>query len=419
MIKQLGVRPFLRYVAAASLWASTVQGQAQPASAVETGSAAVSGSAQPNNTEFDRGLAALNAGQHDDAIAAFNAAYAADGNPTALMNLGIAYTNAGQLNNAVEALTRYTERADAMREAESITAVKTEIERIRTSNGVVVVHVTPETAAIQVDGQVMSPINGELFVTPGQRHFVIFAEGFVSYDQMMAVAAGRFSLDVTLIAVSAVPVQLPDPNAKPAKPVSDADAADEPEKAPGLSCVLNNVCFGPVLSLIGPPNLFGGGLHFRLGEYFGAGVDYQVTPSISFDPVSVSSSLFSVNARVYPFANAFFLGGGFGYQSIRGELANSDVTVAANAGFPAAMTSIGFFGKDGFVMGMDLAVMFPLGSSNVQITDMTVHRDINGMMIPQSEIDSARADVQSQLTKVVDALPVFFQLNLLRIGYMF
>lgn len=420
MFKQSGFGPFLRYVAAASIWAGTAYGQASPvADPNAAASAAVSGSAVPSNAEFDRGLAALQAGQHQDAIAAFTAAYAADGNPAALMNLGIAFTNAGKLNSAVEALTRYTERADIVREAQTIEAVRAEIARIRSENGVVVVHLTPEAAAIQVDGEMLSPVGGELIVSPGHRRFVIFAEGFVSYDQMMAVAPGRFSLDVKLTPVSEVPVQLPAPQAAAKKPVTDADAADEREDSPGLDCAIKNVCFGPVLSLIGPPNLFGGGLHFRLGDYFGAGVDYQLTPSISFDPVSVSSSLFSVNARVYPFAGAFFLGGGFGYQSITGELANSDVTVAANASFPAAMASIGFFGRDGFVMGMDLGVMFPLGSNRVAITDMKVNREFAGMTVPQSEIDNARADVQDQLSKVVDAMPVFFQLNLLRIGYLF
>jgi hypothetical protein len=419
MFNQSTLRPFLRYVAAASIWASTAQAEAVPSETSATPPAAVSDTAAPTNVDFDRGMAALQAGQHQDAIAAFNVAYAADHNPVALMNLGIAYTNAGMLNHAVESLTRYTELADSIRDLETITAVKAEIERIRSANGVVVVHVAPENASIQVDGQMVSPIGGELFVAPGQRHFVVFADGYVNYDQMMAVAPGRFALDVTLVLLSAVPVAVPAQDLIAPTPVADAYVADEPEKSRGLNCALNNVCFGPVLSLIGPPNLFGGGLHFRLGEYFGAGVDYQMTPSISFDPISVSSSLFSINARIYPFTNAFFLGGGFGYQSIHGQLSNSDVTVGANASFPAAMASIGFMGRDGFVMGMDLGVMFPLGSSHVQITNMEVHRDFQGQTIPQSEIDDARGEVQTQLKKVVDAMPVFFQLNLLRIGYLF
>lgn len=376
------------------------------------------------NPEFERGLAALQAGQHTVAIEAFSAAYAQDGNPAALMNLGIAYTNQGLLNHAVEALTRYTERADRTRDAQSIALVQGELERLRTNNGVVVVHVSPENASIQVDGIVLSPLNGELVVAPGQRRFVIFADGYVNYDQKMAVAAGRFSLDVTLTHVSAAKVDLPAANPAPVadntKPViSDAEAADEPETDEPMNCALTSVCFGPVLALIGPPNLFGGGLHFRLGEYFGAGVDYQAMPSITFDPVAVSASLFSVNARVYPFGGAFFLGGGFGYQSVRGELANSDVTVAANASFPAAMASLGFMGRDGFVMGMDVGLLFPLGRTRVEVEEMTVHRDLNGFEVPESEVEAARAEVESQVNKVVDAMPVFVQLNLLRIGYLF
>ena len=117
--------------------------------------------------------------------------------------------------------------------------------------------------------------------------------GGMEYEMAKDLAAGH-AVPVLASPAAAAPVASPAQEPKSQKPVSDADAADEPEKAPGLNCVLNNVCFGPVLSLIGPPNLFGGGLHFRLGEYFGAGVDYQLTPSISFDPVSVSSSLFSI-----------------------------------------------------------------------------------------------------------------------------
>lgn len=426
MTKQSGFRPFLRYVAAVSLWASVAQAQEVPPPASvpapqATETAAVSGNGSTANAEFDRGMTALNAGQNAQAIEAFNAAYLIDHNPASLMNLGIAQTNAGQLQNAVESLTRYTQTANEFRDAETIKAVKAEIERIRSSNGVVVVRVNPANAAIQLDGQMVTPIEGELVVVPGQRHFLIFAEGFMKYDQVMAVAVGRFALDVTLTPVSAAPVTLPTPAVADAKaPVEDDDKTDEVEKShSGGSCVLNNVCFGPVLSLIGPPNLIGGGLHFRLGDYFGAGVEYQATPSISVDPIKVSTSLFSVNARVYPFAGAFFLGGGFGYQSINGAFSNSDVSVAANASFPAGMFGLGFMGKDGFVMGMDLNVLLPLGSSSVSITNMQVHKEFQGMTIPQNEIDDARGEVQKELKKVVDAMPVFFQFNLLRLGYMF
>ena len=427
-MRQSAFRPLVRYLAAASLWAHAAHGYAQVAD--PAASAAVS---QPAvHPRFEQGLAALQAGRNQEAIEAFEAAYAADGNPGALMNLGIAYTNEGMLNHAVEALTRYTKHADVTRDAEMIAQVQAEIDRIRATNGVVVLGITPTNAALQLDGRMVSPLDGELVVAPGQRRFVVFAEGYVTYDQVMDVAAGRFSLDVALTPVSAAPVQLP---AEPAvavaapavaatTPVTQAaeaaDTIDESEgKVKATKCALSGVCFGPVLALIGPPNLIGGGLHVRMGEYFGAGVDYQMTPRLAFRPVAMSASLISVNARVYPLGGSFFLGGGFGYQSISGEFDSDDVTVDANAGFPAVMASIGFMGTDGFVMGMDLNALIPLGKPSVEVGQMQVHNDINGMPVPQSMIDDARNEVHSTLSDVLDAMPLFVQLNLLRVGYLF
>jgi len=421
MRRQSVVRPFAGVLAAASVWASVAHGQALPETpaAAQSEAAAVVAAAPVSMTSFELGMQALTAGQNQQAVDAFVAAYAADGNPAALLNLGIAYTNLAQLNLAVETLTRYTAHPAA--DAQQIAAVQAEIAKLRANNGVVVVKVVPENASIQIDGHAVTPQDGELIAAPGKRRFVVFADGFVSYDQTLAVEPGRFSLDVTLISVSVAQAQLAAANEAAAQqPATEyADVADEPEESAGPGCALENVCFGPVLSLLGPPNLLGGGLHFRVGEYFGAGLDYQMTPSITFDPISVSTSLFSVNARVYPFGGSFFLGGGFGVQSVTGQLSNSDVTVAANATFPAAMASIGFMGRGGFVMGLDLGVLFPLGGNSVEIGKMEVHRDINGMAIPQAEIDKARDEVQSQVTKVVDLLPVLVQLNLLRIGYLF
>lgn len=426
-MRQSVFRPFVPYFAAAALWANVGFAQAVPAAApapsIANGAmvAAESGSpALDSNPAYDRGVAELEAGHFAEAVSALNDAYSTDGNAIALLKLATAYERQGQLTLAVETYARFVARADAMRDADSITEAQAQIQKLRSDNGVIVVQVVPATAMIGVDGVTMSPVNGELIVAPGQRRFEIRAEGFVSYDQKMAVAPGKFSLDVALTHVSQVTVQAPVAVAPAQDSVlSDAEAADEPEADDVMDCALSSVCMGPVLALIGPPNLIGGGLHFRLGEYFGAGVDYQGLPSISFDPVSVSSSLFSVNARVYPFAGAFFLGGGFAYQSVRGELSTQDVTVAARASFPAAMASIGFMGRDGFVLGMDLGVMFPLGSRSVEIEQMEVRAEFQGMTVPQSDIDDAREEVQSQVSKVVDAMPVFLQLNLIRIGYLF
>jgi hypothetical protein len=171
------------------------------------------------------------------------------------------------------------------------------------------------------------------------------------------------------------------------------------------------------LALFGPPNLVGGGLHLRFGRYLGAGVDYQFLPNINVNPISVNASLMSVNARVYPFGGAFFLGGGFAYQSINAVLRDGDVAVGAKAAFPAATANIGFMGRDGFILGADLGLMFPLSSTHVSVRDMSGKLAQSG--VSQEQIDSTKQQAQDRVSKLMDALPVFVQVNLIRVGYLF
>jgi hypothetical protein len=176
------------------------------------------------------------------------------------------------------------------------------------------------------------------------------------------------------------------------------------------------VCVGPVLSLLGPPNLIGGGLHARIGQYFGVGVDYQMLPTLNLNPISFGSSLVSANARVYPFAGAFFLSGGFGYQAFHGVIRDGDVTINAKTSFPALMASLGFMGRSGFILGADLGLLFPLSSLRVHVSD---GGSLSQSGIPQSDMDEARAKAENSANKALNALPLLVQVNLLRVGYMF
>jgi hypothetical protein len=172
-----------------------------------------------------------------------------------------------------------------------------------------------------------------------------------------------------------------------------------------------------VAALIGPPNLIGGGVHARIGKYLGVGFDYQALPKVNFNPVAASTSLVSGNARVYPFGGAFFVSAGIGYQSIKGEVSEGNISVSAESGFPAAMASIGVMGKSGFVLGADLGFLFPLSPMRIRVHENIGDLAQNG--VPQADIDKARADAESSVNKVLKAVPVLFQLNLLRLGYMF
>jgi hypothetical protein len=125
----------------------------------------------------------------------------------------------------------------------------------------------------------------------------------------------------------------------------------------------------------------------------------------------------SVNARVYPFGGAFFLGGGFAYQSINATLRDGDVAVGAKVAFPAATANIGFMGHDGFILGADIGLMFPLGSTSVSVRDMSGKLAQSG--VSQEQIDSTKRQAQDRVTQLMDALPVFLQVNLIRVGYMF
>ena len=119
---------------------------------------------------------------------------------------------------------------------------------------------------------------------------------------------------------------------------------------------------------------------------------------------------------MYPFAGAFFLSGGFGYQAFHGVIRDGDVAINAKTSFPALMASVGFMGRSGFILGADLGLLFPLGSMRVRVSDGGTLAQSG---IPQSEMDQARAKAEDTANKALNSLPLLVQVNLLRVGYMF
>jgi hypothetical protein len=371
----------------------------------------------PGAEAFQRGLEALKVGREREAVAAFDAAYKADGNPAALLNLGIAYTNLGKPQAAVDALSAYIEH-DKPRDAQTLDAARAEIERLRAENGRVLLTLVPAGAEVQVDGEKVEIRGEELLLVPGRRRVTVLAEGYMRFDQMVDVQAGQFRLEIRLLPdTQQIAASAPTP-VGPAAPVAESEPqTDKSASDAAESCALGQFCFGPVLSLFGPPNLVGGGLHMRFGRYLGLGADYQFLPTINVNPISVGSSLMSVNARVYPFGGAFFLGGGFAYQAIDATLRDGDVLVGARASFPAVTANIGFMGHDGFILGADVGLLFPLGSTHVSVRDMSGKLAKAGATPEQ--VDNAKQQAQDRVSTLLNAMPVFLQVNLIRVGYMF
>ena len=408
------------FIAGLSCWAAGEQRAHAQATAdvsvVQTTSPAVTPQpAQPD--EFQTGLDALAQGRYPDAIAAFKTAYERDHKAAALLNLGIAYTNVERPHLAVQALKAYLAVPEAERDGSNTQAVESEIARLRAESGRIGVHLIPEPAKVELDGEVVDVRGGELLAAPGKRTISASADGYKPFTQTLDVPAGQFTLEIELqridMSVAAAAKSAP---ASTAPAPALHEPTDEPESKTEAGCALSSVCVGPVVALLGPPNLIGGGLHARFGKYLGVGVDYQALPTLNFNPISLGTSLVSGNVRVYPFGGAFFLSGGMGYQTLKGQIKDGDISVGARAGFPAAMASFGFMGRNGFVLGADLGLLFPIGGIHARISNDS---SLSQSAVPQSEIDAARVKVENRVNQVLEAVPLLVQVNLLRLGYLF
>lgn len=187
-------------------------------------------------------------------------------------------------------------------------------------------------------------------------------------------------------------------------------------------CAMGALCLGPVLNL-GVINPIGFGLHARVGDYVGFGVDYQFLPEVGIASASTSASLLTVDARVYPFGGAFFLSGGFAYQVLTASasaagtdpLGNAyDMSVEGTVSLPMLKFGTGFFGHDGLVLGIDVALEIPLAGANV---DFATNAALSAE--DQRAVDNAEQDIEQVARDVLEMMPVLVQVNLLRLGYVF
>jgi hypothetical protein len=206
-------------------------------------------------------------------------------------------------------------------------------------------------------------------------------------------------------AAAPTPAAEPPPAAEPA-PAPPPPAEEAPAEEPEDECALGEACLGPVITG-GLFNVIGLGVHVRYGEMWGFGVDYQFFP-ISVKDVDAMLWLLTVDGRIYPFGGAFFGSLGFSYQA-----ASLDTPVIdGDIGVPQIKFGLGLMGHDGFVMGIDLAFGIPLGDSDADIGAAAPGADPMEVMTQTKNINDA-ADI------MVNALPLTFQLNLIRIGYLF
>lgn len=200
--------------------------------------------------------------------------------------------------------------------------------------------------------------------------------------------------------------------------ISSPSKAAHATRGTDRDCVLQALCFGPLLTL-GAIDPLGIGAHLRYGQYVGFGVDYQFLPArIDMGAASSTWSLLTVEGRVYPFANAFFIAAGLGYKSISARLRHmtpiGEVRMVGAVSLPALKLGIGFMGHDGFVLGADIGFNFLLGSPNVEF---------GAPGGPGANYQTASFALQQEVSEIadeaIDSFPVIPQVNLIRMGYLF
>jgi hypothetical protein len=193
-----------------------------------------------------------------------------------------------------------------------------------------------------------------------------------------------------------------------AVPPNELDAPEQGKDEP--PCALGNICIGPVISG-GLPNLIGFGVQVHTGDWLSFGLDYQFLPSFDIDGVDSGASLFSIDARLHPFAGTFFLGTGLGFQHADFDMG----TVKGAIDSTMIKLALGWIGRDGFVIGTDLAAGIPLNGIDVEYSYSTPSTG-------NPVIDAANQMAEDQIQNAADVLaglPFLFQVNLIRIGYLF
>lgn len=254
-----------------------------------------------------------------------------------------------------------------------------------------------------------------------------------AYAASAAATASARPSAVAPVAPAPPPVYTPAPEAPAPTPVQPAAAASEgqshatsydragssDEKSPGKQpkCLIGGFCIGPVITA-GALNVFGIGAHARM-DYWGIGVDYQFI-GLTYDDVDGQLGLLTVEGRVYPFANAFYLAAGLAWQSVALDttvhvpamqgLPAFDVRAEGEVSLPLFKLGIGFMGRDGFVLGIDLGFGIRLAGMKVSVTTDLPR-------IP--EVIEAEGEFRAAAKEWIEWLPFTLQLNVIRVGYLF
>jgi hypothetical protein len=156
-----------------------------------------------------------------------------------------------------------------------------------------------------------------------------------------------------------------------------------------------------------------------LGSVCRRGFDYQFV-RFTTRGIPVRLSLLTVEGRIYPFGGAFFVAGGLAWQAatLRGHISYAgdsqippiETDVSGHVSVPVFKLGVGFMGRDGFVMGIDIALGLQLGRTRV---------DFSSDLPRIQQVIDIEDKIRNRADTWVRGLPFLLQVNVLRFGFLF
>lgn len=158
---------------------------------------------------FDRGLALVNEHRNEEALRAFEEAYALTREPMVLLNIGLVNAELGNALAALDNLEKL-QATGARLGPEQATRVRDEIERQRRRVARLMVD-TNAPASLTIDGikAGTTPRTRPVYLQPGQHTVSLSATGFVPVTRSLTLAAGvetRLWLPLTTLPAPPAPI---------------------------------------------------------------------------------------------------------------------------------------------------------------------------------------------------------------------
>jgi tetratricopeptide (TPR) repeat protein len=155
---------------------------------------------------FQRGQAAYSQGDYEGAITFWTRAWELDPRPLLQFNLSQAYERLGRLQDAVDSLQRFIERAEPTDPHQADARARSASLRERIGRTSVRVTGGPEGATILVDGEDRgrTPRPDPIQVPPGSHRIVVRLAGYEDFNSTVVAPAGQ-TVDVPIEMTGAAP----------------------------------------------------------------------------------------------------------------------------------------------------------------------------------------------------------------------